>query len=114
MKSLVGLLLISALLFSATGCSKPALSTATFQVELAKASDTESILRDILKEQSPDAHLQKIRNTNLFAVSITDTDPTKAAETANRAVELLHTQIAHRYPDAKFLVWERAEVSSRK
>ena len=112
MKPLNILLLI--LLCSVTGCSKPALSTATFQVELPNASDTETILKAIVKEQSPDVELRKIRNTDLFEVSISDTDPQKAADSANRAVESLQIHITNTYPDAKFQIWERAEVSSRK
>ncbi len=56
MKALQILLMITALLYCATGCSKPAVRTAAFQVELVNAGDTGTILREIHKKQSPDVN----------------------------------------------------------
>ena len=106
-------LAVMAMLFI-TGCAKQYVSTATIQFQPSKPDDAENVLRALFPPQSKTVILRPIRNTELFQICVTDVDPQKAADEANRIADSLQSQVTASNPTAKYVIWERAEPMTRR
>ena len=105
----IALILAGIAMLYITGCVKQYASTATVQFQSNKPDDDENVLRALLPQQSTTVTLTPIRNTELFQIRVTDVDPRKAADEANRIADSLQAQIKTSHPAAKYVIWERAE-----
>ncbi len=95
-------------------CSKTYVGTSIFQFQYEKPTEARQLLQDLLQPQSTSVDLKPIRNTDLFQIVVSDPDPRKAADAANAIVAELQGKIKSTYPEAKFVIWERAEPMIKK
>jgi hypothetical protein len=109
MKQRLLLLPLAMLLLFHSGCERPAMSSVTIQFRRDNPAADEKALKTLILTQSSKAELLPIRNTELFQIRIVDVDPQKAADEANRIADALEAIVKTEYPEAKFVIWERAE-----